>query len=378
MALCNHLPLMETSVVTHGVHRNYLPIRVSVRAPDCFRTLTFSAPPTVTSPIRSFFCPVRRIRRVSVTPPCCSVESTGEPDDAVPGLGLLIEVEGVLADVHRFGNRQAFNVAFQNLGLDCAIWTEPVYLDLTRRATGDEERMLVLFFNRIGWPTSLPTKEKGTFMKSLLQKKRAALDEIVQSGNLPLRPGVEDFIDDAINANLPVVVLTAYSKNGDKMSRFVIEKLGVSRVSKIKVVGQDEVEGSLYYQLVQGKGVLSSLDDKIAKETQKAVSMEKQRIAKEVAAALKLNVDIATNPPESMDQIINTLRAGAEYAGLPVQDCVLIAGSQSGVLGAERIGMSCVVIRSSLTSRAEFHSANAIMDGFGGADLTITKLRQKI
>lgn len=47
-----------------------------------------------------------------------------------------------------------------------------------------------------------------------------------------------------------------------------------------------------------------------------------------------------------MDQIINTLRAGAEYAGLPVQDCVLIAGSQSGVLGAERIGMSCVVIRS--------------------------------
>ena len=31
----------------------------------------------------------------------------------------------------------------------------------------------------------------------------------------------------------------------------------------------------------------------------------------------------------------------------------------------------------SLTSRAEFHSAKAIMDGFGGADLTISKLRQK-
>lgn len=48
----------------------------------------------------------------------------------------------------------------------------------------------------------------------------------------------------------------------------------------------------------------------------------------------------------SIDQIVNTLRAGAEFAGLPVQECVLIAGSQSGVLGAERIGMPCVVIRS--------------------------------
>ncbi|KAM1244891.1 hypothetical protein ACFX2I_036157 [Malus domestica] len=39
--------------------------------------------------------------------------------------------------------------------------------------------------------------------------------------------------------------------------------------------------------------------------------------------------------------------------------------------------MSCVVLRSSLTARGEFPSANAIMDGFGGADLTIPKLRNK-
>ncbi|KAM1008029.1 hypothetical protein FF1_004504 [Malus domestica] len=37
----------------------------------------------------------------------------------------------------------------------------------------------------------------------------------------------------------------------------------------------------------------------------------------------------------------------------------------------------CVVLRSSLTARAEFPWANAIMDGFGGADLTIPKLLSK-
>lgn len=41
-----------------------------------------------------------------------------------------------------------------------------------------------------------------------------------------------------------------------------------------------------------------------------------------------------------------TLRAGAEYGGLPVHQCVLIAGSQSGVLGADNVGMPCVVLRS--------------------------------
>jgi hypothetical protein len=41
----------------------------------------------------------------------------------------------------------------------------------SRKAHGDEKRMLVLFFDRIGWPTSLPTSEKGSFMKSVLREK---------------------------------------------------------------------------------------------------------------------------------------------------------------------------------------------------------------
>lgn len=48
----------------------------------------------------------------------------------------------------------------------------------------------------------------------------------------------------------------------------------------------------------------------------------------------------------SLEKIVTTLRTGAEYAGLPVHHCVLIAGSQSGVVGAENIGMPCVVLRS--------------------------------
>ncbi|XP_069149635.1 CBBY-like protein isoform X1 [Solanum lycopersicum] len=298
-------------------------------------------------------------------------------------LALLLEVEGVLMDVDRLGNRQAFNTAFRKLGLDCANWSQPVYQDLVKKSMGDEERMLVLFFNRIGWPTSLPTSEKETFMKTVLREKRIALDELVMSKTLPLRPGVEDsrnefcrFIDEACEEGVPVVMLTAYCKSGEKQVRSIIEKLGNDKMAKIKIIGTEEVKRSAYGQLVLGEGVASDLGEQLAKEARKAVSAEEQRIAKEVASILKLTVDIDTTSSEGLQNVVAALRAGAEYADVPVHNCVLVSGSLSGVAGAERIGMSCVVVRSSSTARAEFPGAKAIMDGFGGADLTISRLRQ--
>uniref|UniRef100_A0A0D9Y1Q2 Haloacid dehalogenase-like hydrolase domain-containing protein n=1 Tax=Leersia perrieri TaxID=77586 RepID=A0A0D9Y1Q2_9ORYZ len=340
--------------------------------PEISMSITTSSSAAASPPLRAAVPPSsgRRVPR----PLRCSPSSS--QGSASPDIAVLLEVEGVLADVYRFGNRQAFNVAFQNLGLDCANWTEPIYADLVRKASGDEERMLLLFFNRIGWPTSLPTNEKESFIKSVLREKLKALEVFAASDSLPLRPGVEKFIDDALNEGVPVAILTRYGRNGEKTLRSIIEKLGQERTSKINIVGKEEVERSLYGQLVLGEGVASSLDEQLVKEAQKAASAEKQRIAEEVASILKLSVDINA-ASESSEKIIVTLRAGSEYVGRDVQNCILIAGSQSGVLAAERIGMPCIVVRSSLTARAEFHSAKAVMDGFGGTDLTISKLLSK-
>ncbi|XP_062202265.1 CBBY-like protein isoform X1 [Phragmites australis] len=295
----------------------------------------------VCPPLRAAVAPSSG-RRLQSPPLRCSSSLSETP--AAPELAVLLEVEGVIADVYRFGNRQAFNVAFQSLGLDCANWTEPIYADLVRKSRGDEERMLVLFFDRIGWPTSLPTSEKGSFIKSVLREKLKALEEFSASDSLPLRPGVEKFIDDAISEGVPVSILATYGRNGEKVSRFIIDKLGPERTSKIKIVGKEEVQVSLYGQLVLGKGVASSLDEQLVREAQKAASAEKQRIAEEVASILKLSVDIKAS--ESSEKVITTLRAGSEYVGRDVQNCILVAGSQSGVLAAERIGMPCVVVRS--------------------------------
>ncbi|KAE8647777.1 CBBY-like protein [Cucumis sativus] len=313
-----------------------------------------------------------RIRRLTAFS-----SSSSSNNDSPQELAVLLEVEGVLVDAYRSTNRQAFNEAFRKLGLDCANWTEPVYSDLVRKNAANEERMLIMYFNRIGWPTSLPTNEKESFIKSVLREKKKASDELMVSQSLPLRPGVEDFIDNAHNEGIPVIILTAYSKSGEEIARSIINKLGPERISKVKIVGNEEMRQSLYSEFVSGQAKQSGLEEELAKEAMKAASAEKQRIAKKVASALKLSVEINTTSSESLDKIICALRAGSELAGTPVSNCILVAGTQSGIDGAERIGMPRIVIRSSLTSRAEFPSANAIMDGFGVGGLTITRLRQK-
>ncbi|KAL6332888.1 hypothetical protein AAG906_019400 [Vitis piasezkii] len=263
-------------------------------------------------------------------------------------LAILLEVEGVIVDVYWMGNRNAFNTAFRKLGLDCANWPEPVYLDLLRKSAGDEERMLILFFNKIGWPTSVPTSEQKTFMQNVLREKKNALDDLLVSKGLPLRPGVEDFIDDAYNEGIPLLVLTPCCESEDKVRRFIADKLGPERISKVKIVGNEEVEQSSYGQIILGigKGLLSGVDEQLAKEATKAVSAEKQRIAEEVASILKLKVEIGSGLHENLPKTIAALHAGSEYAGVPVNNCVLITGSQSGVAGAERVGMPYVVLHS--------------------------------
>ncbi|KAH6827371.1 Haloacid dehalogenase-like hydrolase superfamily protein [Perilla frutescens var. hirtella] len=337
-------------------------------------------------------------KRLQIDRLSCGASSINSAEsDQSQKFAVLIEVEGVLMDVYRLCNRQAFNEAFKKLGLDCANWSEPVYLDLLRigknltarketlghltkdrRSVGDEERMLILYFNRIGWPTSVATSEKGTFMKNVLREKKNAVDDLVMSNAFSLRPGAEEFVDEASEEGVPVAILTAYSISGEKAARSIVEKLGTDRISKIKIIGDDEVKQSFYGQLVFGKGVSSSLDEQLAQAVNKAASAEKQRVAEEVASMLKLKVELNTTSSESFQNIVAALRAGAEMAEVPIYNCVLVAGSQSGVAAAERIGMPCVVLRSSSTSRAEFRSAIAVMDGFGGADLTISRLRKKL
>lgn len=47
-----------------------------------------------------------------------------------------------------------------------------------------------------------------------------------------------------------------------------------------------------------------------------------------------------------LEKIVASLLAGAEIAEVPVYNCILVAGSKSGLAAAEQIGMPRVALRS--------------------------------
>ncbi|KAG6555478.1 hypothetical protein Mapa_002713 [Marchantia paleacea] len=302
--------------------------------------------------------------------------------DTRPGFQLnaavLMEIEGVVSDVHRFGNRLAFNedcsFSFQDLGLDCAQWSEAVYADLMRAAGGVEEKMLTMFFSRIGWPTALPNNEKELFVKKVMEAKRKALGTLALAGTLPLRPGLEQFIDEVLEAEVPLVVVSAYYKEGEELARLLVEKLGAERAHKIRIVDEDVVVKSSYGQLVLGEGVSSGADEQLAAAASRAVAAEKQRLAEEVASMLKLSVEVDTSYIQISKKAIAALRAGSEIAERGVDRCILLASGHLGAQAAQKIGMPCVVVRSSVTTRGEFPGAKAALDGYGPGAVTLPRL----
>ena len=83
------------------------------------------------------------------------VASSNEDDEppAPEPLLVIVEVDGVLCDVHCDLHRLAFNEAFVELGMEGASWSEERYLSLLRTGGGTAEGMVERYFHFYGYPT---------------------------------------------------------------------------------------------------------------------------------------------------------------------------------------------------------------------------------
>lgn len=117
---------------------------------------------------------------------------------------LIFDVDGTLADTERDGHRVAFNRAFTDFKLDWH-WDEKLYGDLLA-VTGGKERMKYYLekFN-----TSYPTDNStADLIIQLHAAKTLHYTELLASGAIPLRPGVERLIDEARSANMRIAIAT--------------------------------------------------------------------------------------------------------------------------------------------------------------------------
>jgi len=113
---------------------------------------------------------------------------------------LLWDVDGTLADTERDGHRVAFNMAFEEAGMDRR-WDVPTYGELLK-VTGGKERMQ--FDIDRGSMPAIPFEK----IAALHARKTTHYETLIAGGLIPLRAGVRRLLEEAYAAGITLGVST--------------------------------------------------------------------------------------------------------------------------------------------------------------------------
>jgi len=101
--------------------------------------------------------------------------------------GFFFDQDGVIIDTEKDGHRVAFNQTFKKLGFDFE-WSVNAYHDLLQIG-GGKERMKHYLHTK-GFGREVKPEDEEALIKSLHLAKTDMFIELIESGKLPLRPGI--------------------------------------------------------------------------------------------------------------------------------------------------------------------------------------------
>lgn len=210
---------------------------------------------------------------------------------------LIFDCDGVLVDTERDGHRVAFNQAFAALGL-ATEWSVDRYGELL--TTGGGKERMRRHFDEIGWPAG---QEPEALIARLHKVKTDLFMQLIETGALPLRPGVARMVDAALAAGMKVAVCS--TSNERAVETVVRVLLGPDRAARITIFAGDVV---------------------------------------------------AQKKP---DPAIYTL--AATTLGLTPAACVVVEDSHIGLRAAKAAGMRCLVTQSTYTHDEDFSIADRVV-----------------
>jgi HAD superfamily hydrolase (TIGR01509 family) len=148
---------------------------------------------------------------------------------------LIFDVDGTLAETERDGHRVAFNAAFRELGLDW-VWDVDLYGKLLA-VTGGKERIRY-FVENFHKDYAKPADFDELVLKLHKTKTRHYVD-MLERGEIPLRPGVARLLREAREAGLRLAVATTTSP--DNVSTLLRHSLAPDAESWFEVIAAGDI-----------------------------------------------------------------------------------------------------------------------------------------
>jgi len=126
---------------------------------------------------------------------------------------VFFDQDGVIIDTERDGHRVSFNMTFKEFGFTDE-WDEEYYHELLQ-VGGGKERMKHHWKTK-GFSKPLSEEEIDNLVKEMHKRKTALFVELIETGKLPLRPGVHRFMKEAMDAGLKIAVTTTSNEKAAK------------------------------------------------------------------------------------------------------------------------------------------------------------------
>jgi len=148
---------------------------------------------------------------------------------------ILFDVDGTLADTERDGHRVAFNLAFTQAGLDWH-WDVPLYGKLLA-VSGGKER-LQYYIEKFSSGFEAPS-DLADFIRELHAAKTRFYLELMQAGAIPLRPGVERLLREALTAGLRLALVTTTTP--ENVAALLESNLGANSSNWFDVIAAGDI-----------------------------------------------------------------------------------------------------------------------------------------
>ena len=247
----------------------------------------------------------------------------------MPLQAVFFDQDGVIIDTERDGHRVAFNRTFEAFGLPVH-WDVAAYHELLQIGGGKERMRHDL--KRRGLPVSESSEQLDTLIAELHAAKTHLFIQMIESGELPLRPGVLRLMREIKEAGLLLgICTTSHSRTADAVCRQALGGVAIDFVLAGDVVAAKKPDPAIYHLALERAAVPCDA----------AVVIEDSQIGVSAAVAAGLRV-VATRNGYTMQEDLSGAALVVENLGEPSHPSPRVGGwydalDFDGVVGLETL-----------------------------------------